>query len=146
MRAAIIVSVVAVVGCSSDESGATIHPSSEAVAALGTGTQGGLVIAYATSEHAAELPQILAGAQPKAFHWVTVTVAASETAQLYLPDGLTAELSNAAAHVRFAQVYPGVCNPATSDYGTCWLLEDYGAGDPGLTGTMHIILTATEAM
>lgn len=124
-----------------DEGQPVLH---QDVAALGsTGTTETVV--FTASENASKVSQILAGATPKDFHWISVTIPLASDPRARSQDGLSVDLTDTTTGVVFRQVYQDVCNPALKDFQPCWLFESYEAGIQGLSGNLVIGLTDTNA-
>lgn len=102
-------------------------------------------VVFSTSDKATDLQPILAGNEPRTFHWVLVTVASGFAERVYSQSGYLADLTDSNSGVSFAQVYRDVCDPAKEDYTPCWIFERYRAGDPNVSGRLHVQLTEVTA-
>jgi hypothetical protein len=79
---------------------------------------------------------ILAG-QPTGFWWVHLTIPASAISGTNVD--LRVDLSSLEVPVRFVQSYQGSCDPSdAARTDRCWLVEDYVAGQTGLSGSLSV--------
>ena len=104
-----------------------------------------ITIAFTSDEFKGRIDEILAGSQPRDFHWSSIRMPTSSHDALYSANGAVIDLANATPGVQFSQVYMETCNPAKEDFTRCWIYETYLAGSDGLTGSIHLRLTDTQA-
>ncbi|HTR53345.1 MAG TPA: hypothetical protein VMJ10_21775 [Kofleriaceae bacterium] len=102
-------------------------------------------VAFTAPEHQDMLGAILAGNQPTGFRWVMLSVQPPAANAVTTTQGLSADMTNSGAQVTFSQCYQDSCNPAVNNYAPCWFVEQYSAGEPGLTGTITLRTDATTA-
>ncbi len=134
--------VVLAVGCSSREENLSDDISEIAIAH--SDSEGGLSLAYASTEKADRLPEVLSGQAPKDFRWVAVRIDKNLLGSVRSSEGLHIQMSSNPG-ISFSQVYQGVCNPALEDFSTCWLFESFASGDVGVSGTAFVRIGATDA-
>jgi hypothetical protein len=54
------------------------------------------------------------------------------------PQGLQIDLRDQLSNFSFSQVFLGPCNPALSNFQTCFLYETLDAGAQGVSGTLRL--------
>lgn len=142
MRAGVWMQVAAAClanGCTGDDShgGADWSPAREAVVHLGDPE---ILLVFAQAQ---DIDPILAGDTPTDADWIAITVPRARELDLRGTDGARFSLETPDATVTFSDVYTSPCNPALEDNSPCWLYEHYTAGEPGLTGSIHVRLSDT---
>ena len=130
---------IVLAGCGGSTPDSDVKPDGTVVAAI-TQQATQVRVAFASAANTARLSDVIAGQNPHDFDWVRVSVPIAAASA-----GTHLDMSNVAAGAQFAQVYPEVCNPALQDNSSCQILESYSAGDPGMTGTGYLKVTASTA-
>lgn len=102
-------------------------------------------VVFTVPDHQAALSDLLSGSAPTGYRWVRLKVDGPNVAKLATSAGLTADWSDPAAGISFAQSYVEDCNPIKDDYSRCWYTESYSAGQDGLTGQVALRTDATTA-
>ena len=129
--------------CSSD---VAVSKHTSEIRAIVSTSKDVITVAYAQSEFEGRIGEVLDGLAPTDFYWTEVTIRGPSASAVFGTDGLMAQLQDPDSGVLFRQVYPGPCNPAIGDDTTCFLYEKYTAGEEGLSGTVQLSVSATEAL
>lgn len=139
-RAAILLSLLAIGPACSSIGGDGGGPSvSQSTSALARETSE-LAVVFTAPENVGRAAGILDGERPRDFYWGLVTVPVSDA----LDAGVLFDMADPESRAGFAQVYPGVCNPALEDFSHCFLYESYSSGEEGLSGRIWVQRDADE--
>lgn len=97
------------------------------------------IFVLASTDDLDELQGIIDKA-PHDWPWVRIEVpsSAADGDPVSLDEPVTFDLGDDAVAVGFAQRYIDICNPRTHVPESCWITEDYLAGEEGLTGYVTI--------
>lgn len=148
MRKVVVGSLCALgmlVGCESQPAGAPgasgSNVSTRGVAGVRHAATQSTTVVFLNENNASHIPDILAGASPTGFEWISIQVGPTHAGELDTAAGANLDLTDLAADVVFTQSYSGPCNPALNNFDACWLKEQYRAGDEGLTGSIRLQLS-----
>lgn len=124
--------VVMLLGC---DDPTTSEEKSIATVAMVSRSDVSFQVIYGEEHKRDQFTQILAGAEPRDFHWALLSIPTELIGDLQT--GTRIDLSSVSG-VSFAQVYRDVCNPARDDVSSCWLYERYISMQDGLSGSIAV--------
>ncbi|MDQ3341435.1 MAG: hypothetical protein M4D80_40280 [Myxococcota bacterium] len=121
-------------GCSEEQS---MTGEQETSVAFVANQAGKTRLAFTAAPTQARLPEVVAGLQPRDFHWVMFTIDSTRYEEVKSPNGLRLDFaqSNGAS---FEQAYIGPCNPAEQNYNNCILYENIVGGATGVKGDVGL--------
>jgi hypothetical protein len=133
------VALMIAIGCNSTEpTDPPLNEMTQAVAKISTTEVDTFVVAVTDIAHQARLGEVLGPNPPNEFRWLKIKVLPPNANQVSAAAGFQADMTAQSSLLTFTQTYQDFCNPRINDYSACWFSERLTAGDPGVSGHIHV--------